>query len=252
LANRQVFITDEERKFIRQSSPRQRRSISQRLGSANDSIINAARNKEGEYPSFYMTFGIRATAAELETIFALLLTEADEDICLRLLWVFRRAPLPRLADLPRARLRQRLFDWADSQYGKLRMAAVAALARISDNRVYRLGRSKLANRQLTGVDTGTIDLFINNYHAGDAQLILAVLNEVEIDNEDLFSIGYSILRLSEKQSNLELGLLLNWMYDRTPCSCCREQAVTRLKEDGQITDILLAEYPFDSTEWNPS
>jgi hypothetical protein len=61
-----------------------------------------------------------------------------------------------------------------------------------------------------GVDIETIDLFINNYHSGDAELILAVLNEVEIDNEDLFPIGYSILRLSEKQSNSELGLLLNW------------------------------------------
>jgi hypothetical protein len=244
LIDRQVFMTDEERKSTRQSSPRQRRSISQRLGSANETIIDAARNKEGEYPSIYMTFGIRATPSELETILGLLLTETDEDICLRLLWVFSRKPLPRLAD--------RLFDWADSQYGKLRMAAVAALARISDDRVYQLGRSKLAKRQLTGVDIGTIDLFINNYHSGDAELILAVLNEVEIDREDLFLIGYGILRLSEKQSNLELGLLLNWMYDRTPCSCCREQAVSRLKEYGQMTDRLLAEYPFDSTEWNPS
>ncbi len=244
LIDRQVFMTDEERKSIQQSSPRKKTS--------SETILDAAQNKEGEYPSIYTMFGIRATAAELETIFGLLLTESDEDICLRLLWIFRRAPLPRLADLPRARLHQRLFDWVDSPYGKLRMAAVEALARISDDRVYQLGRSKLAKSQLTGVDIGTIDLFINNYHSGDAQLILAMLNEVEIDREDLFSIGYGILRLREKQANPELGLLLNWMYDRTPCSCCREQAVTRLKEDGQITDILLAEYRFDSTEWNPS
>jgi hypothetical protein len=126
LIYRQVFMTDEERKSARQSSLRQKISI--------ETILNAARNKEGEYPSIYMTFGVRATATELETVFDLLLTEADEDICLRLLWIFRHTPLPRLAD--------RLFDWADSSYGKLRMAAVEVLARISDDRVYRLGRSK--------------------------------------------------------------------------------------------------------------
>jgi hypothetical protein len=239
LIDRQIFITDEERESIRQSSPRQKTSISQRLGSANETILNAARNKEGEYPSIYMTFGIRATAAELETIFDLLLTESDEDICLRLLWIFRRTPLPRLAD--------RLFDWADSPYGKLRMAAVVALARISDDRVYDLGRLKLAHRQLTGVDTGTIDLFINNYHAGDAELLLAGLNDVEIDEDDRWTVCYGILSLTKQQSNPELGLLLNWMYALTPCSCCRESAVTKLIEYGQMSDSLLAEYPFDST-----
>jgi hypothetical protein len=168
LIDRQVFMTDEERKSAQQSSPRQKISI--------ETILNAARNKEGEYPSIYITFGARSTAAELETVFDLLLTEADEDICLRLLWIFSRTPLPRLAD--------RLFNWADSQYGKLRMAAVEALAQIYDDRVYQLGRSKLAHRQLTGMDTGTIDLFIHNYHSGDAELILAGLNDVEIVDED--------------------------------------------------------------------
>jgi hypothetical protein len=232
LIDRQVFMTDEERKFTRQSSPRKKTSI--------ETILNAARNKEGEYPSIYMTFAVRATATELETVFDLLLTEADEDICLRLLWMFRRTPLPRLAD--------RLFDWADSSYGKLRMAAVEVLARISDDRVYGLGRSKLAHRQLTGMDIGTIDLFIHNYHSGDEELLLAGLNDVEINDEDRFSIGRSILSLSQQQSHPELGLLLNWMYDLTPCSCCRESAVIELKEYGQMTDKLLAEYPFDSRD----
>jgi hypothetical protein len=242
LIDRQVFMTDEERESTRQSSPRQKISISQRLGSANETIIDAARNKRSEYPSFYTTIGIRSTAAELEPIFDLLLTEADEDICLRLLWVFRRAPLPRLAD--------RLFDWADSEYGKLRMAAVKALAQISDDRVYQLGRSKLANRQLTGMDTGTIDLFINNYHSGDAELLLAGLNDVEID-EDRWTICYGILSLTKKQSNPELGLLLNWIYDRTPCSCCRQRAVSQLSDYGLLSDRLLAEYRFDATQWDP-
>ncbi len=235
LIDRQVFMTDEERKSTLQSSPRPKISI--------ETIIHAARNKEREHPSIYTLFGVRSTAEELETIFDLLLTELDEDICLRLLWIFRRTLLPRLAD--------RLFDWADSSHGKLRMAAVEVLARISDDRVYRLGRSKLAHRQLTGMDTGTIDLFIHNYHLGDAELILAGLNDVEIVDEDRWTICYGILSLTKKQSHPELGLLLNWMYDITPCSYCRERAVIELKEYGQMSDRLLAEYPFDSREWDP-
>jgi hypothetical protein len=204
-------------------------------------IIDRAQHKEQQYPSIYAGFGYRATAIELDTIFNLLLSEPDEEICLRLLWVFTRASLPSLAD--------RLFDWANSEDKRLRTAAIQALAQTSADRVYQLGRSKLAARQLTGADIKTINLFINNYHSGDAELILTGLNEVEIDPDDLLMIGCSIIKLSQQQSDLEAAILLMWMYDRTPCSCCRERAMTQLEKDRQLSDILLAEYRYDATQW---
>ncbi len=198
--------------------------------------------KEGKYPSDFYRRCHHLTAAELEIIFELLPIETDEDICLRLLWAFFFKPLPRLVD--------RFFDWADSQNERLRDAAIRVISQTSDDRVYQLGRSKLESRQLTGAHGSTIDLFINNYHAGDAGLILAGLNEVRIDDTwDVHLLGSSIVDLSKKQSNPELGVLLNWLYDRTPCSYCRERAIIELEYYHQMTDRLLAEYPFDSIEW---
>jgi hypothetical protein len=206
-------------------------------------IIDLARCKKHEYPSIYMRFGQKyATLAELETVFNLLLNESDEEICLRLLWVFRRASIPRLAD--------RLFEWVDSQTDLLKISALQALAQISDDRIYRLGRSKLAKDRLTGVDTNTLDLFINNYRAGDAELILAKLQSIEIDSEDLHAIGFSIDDISKQQVNPELVILLEWIYDRTPCCICRNRIVEQLKIYQLLPDRILAEYQFDSREWD--
>jgi hypothetical protein len=206
-------------------------------------IIDLARHKKHDYPYIYMRFGQKnATPAELETVFSLLLNEPDEEICLRLLWVFRRAPMPRLAE--------RLFEWVDSQTDLLKIAALQAFAQISDDRIYQLGRSKLAKGQITGVDTDTLDLFINNYHAGDAALILAKLKAVEIDPEDLHDIGFSIFYISEKQVNPELVILLEWIYDRTPCCICRDCTIGQLKIYQPLPDRILAEYQFDSRKWD--
>jgi hypothetical protein len=206
-------------------------------------IINLARRKKHDYPSIYMRFGQKnATPAELETVFSLLLNEPDEEICLRLLWVFRRAPIPILAE--------RLFEWVDSQTDLLKIAALQALAQISDDRIYQLGRSKLAAGQITGEDTDTIDLFINNYHAGDAELILAKLQAVEIDPEDLHAIGFSIDDISQKQINPELVILLEWIYDRTPCCICRDRIIEQLKIYQPLPNPILTEYQFDSRKWD--
>jgi hypothetical protein len=131
----------------------------------------------------------------------------------------------------------------------LKTAALQALAQISNDRIYQLGRSKLEKSQITGVDIDTLDLFINNYHAGDAELILAGLKAVEIDIEDLHAIGFSIFYISEKQVNPELVILLEWIYDRTPCSICRKDIVEQLKMYDRLRDELLAEYQFDSRQF---
>jgi hypothetical protein len=221
---------------------RAERSLQPKRRITLEKIIDLARHKKHEYPSIYMRFGQKnATSEELATVFSLLLNEPDEQICLRLLWVFRRAPMPRLAE--------RLFEWVDSKNDLLKTAALQALAQISDDRIYQLGRSKLDKGQITGVDTDTLDLFINNYRSGDAELILDRLKAVEIDIEDLHAIGFSIFYISEKQVNPELVILLEWIYDRTPCSICRKDIVEQLKMYDRLRDELLAEYQFDSRQF---
>jgi hypothetical protein len=217
---------------------RAERSLQPQQRMTLEKIIDLARCKKHEYPFIYKRFGQKATTAELETVFSLLLNETDEDIYLRLLWIFRRAPMPRLAEC--------LFEWADSDRNLIKTAALQALAQISDDRVHQLGRSKLADTQFNCLYADTLDLFINNYHSGDAESILGRLNAVEIDRADFHSIGLSIYDLSEKQSNPELAVLLEWIYDRTPCSICRKLIFGQLESYGLVSDELLTEYQFDS------
>jgi hypothetical protein len=206
-----------------------------------EDIIGLARCKKYEYPSVYMRFGQKATAAELEMIFNLLVNEPDKDICLRLLWIFRLTAIPRLSE--------RLFEWLDNKNDLLKIATIQAISQISDDRVYQLGRSKLESGQLIGVDIGTLDLFVNNYYSGDAVLILDRLNTTNIDREDLHSIGFSLVDMSERQVNPELVILLEWIYDRTPCSICRERVFKQLEIYGKFSDQILAEYQFDSRQF---
>ncbi len=233
LIDREVFIAPDRQKLA---------SASQSNRISIETILDKVRSKQYDYPQVYASFGCRATGVELAEILNLLSRERDEEICLRLVWIFWRTPLPRLVDC--------LFGWVDSHNKQLRIATIKALSQISDRRVYELARMKVANYQLFGADIKTIDLFIHNYHLGDAELIFNSLNNEKIDNEDLVLIGCSIIALSEKEANPELSILLAWMYDRTPCSCCRSRAVKQLQQDRQLPDRILTEYQFDSTKWD--
>jgi hypothetical protein len=203
----------------------ERRSPSPERTLSVEKIIARASQKQDRYPAFYMQFGRQAPAVELDRIFDLLLTESDEDIYLRLLWVFWRTPLPRLDD--------RILASVDRNSDLIRSATISAISQIKDDRIHQLARSKV----LTGIDDNTLDLFINNYHAGDAQIILTSLNEIAPDREDLHAIGTSIIRICEKQHHPELVPLLAWIYDRTPCSDCRQSIVTELENIGKLAII---------------
>jgi hypothetical protein len=223
---------NDRKRAERTPQPRKRASIQE--------IIELARNKKHER-HVYERFGSKATAIELETIFELLLKEPDEDICLPLLWVFMEAPMPRLAD--------RIFDWLDSPDFRLKIAAFTAISQISDDRVYQLGRARLATGRFVDDDSRILDLFINNYHAGDAKIILASLNTVQIDRDDLHEIGFSIVDISKKQHNPEVVSLLSWIYEHNPCAICRECTVKQLKKYDRFDGKLLAEYQFNSRQF---
>lgn len=233
------YLIDTKRENERKCAERNSRS---KKRVSIQEIIELARTKKHEYCRVYSLFGSRATAAELETIFELLLKEPDEDICLRLLWIFMEAPMPRLVD--------RIFDWLDSPDTRLKTATFIAISQISDDRVYRLGRSRLATGLFVDDDRDTtLDLFVNNYYSGDAELILASLKGVEIDRDDLHSIGFNIVEISKKQNNPELVSLLCWIYNYNPCAICREFTVKQLQKYERFDGELLMEYQYDSRQF---
>jgi len=98
-------------------------------------ILEDAAAEVGEYPGYYLSFGRAATQEELKTVFNRLIAEKNEQVCLRLLWVFRRVEMPSI--------HPRLWEFVKSSNEQLRNAAFTDLAQINDLSVGEFARQKL-------------------------------------------------------------------------------------------------------------
>lgn len=203
-------------------------------------ILRDAKGKKGEFPGRYLAFGRSATAEELKTVYDHLLTEIDPAVRLRLLWVFRRAPLPKLD--------KRILEWAEGEDKELRAASINALAQISDAQIHELALSKLRAGKVLGADSDLIELFTNNFEETDCDEIDRALALSKPDWEDAHSLGFSILILSEKQQNTKLANALQWVYENTPCSNCRFKAIRQLEAWHVLSEEVLYECRFDAEE----
>lgn len=228
-------VTDEE-KERRKAESRQRVREKYPL----EKILSDAANGQGRGSGYYANFGYHATAEELERVYAALLSEEKEATLVRLLWVFRRIPLPRL--------HPQFFDWATGPADELRAAAIAALAKTTDTRVHELARQKLSTGALLGADNEVLDLFLHNYGNGDAELICQSLASMQPDADDAHSLAMGVIDLAEEHVDRDLHHALLWAYENTPCSICRHRAVVQLDKLGLLPDNLVRECLYDADE----
>jgi hypothetical protein len=203
-------------------------------------ILANARARKGKYPGRYMAFGRHATSEELETVFTRLLQEPDPAVQMRLLWVFRRAILPRLDP--------QIFAWANEEDEGLRSAAIAALTQVSDPQVHQLARNKVETGQLLGADQEALNLFLYNYESQDADLIARGLAGLHPNAEEAHSLGYSAMELAEKVPWQELSEAVRWVYENTPCAFCHYKAVKWLDQSGLLTAEQRQECRYDANE----
>tara|TARA_R110002073_G_scaffold292129_1_gene457384 strand:- start:2172 stop:2777 length:606 start_codon:yes stop_codon:yes gene_type:complete len=187
-----------------------------------------------------MSFGRHANTQEPEQIFNMLINEPKDSVRVRLLWVFRRAAIPRL-DL-------KLFEWALCKNKDLRSAAISALSQVSDKKIYELGREIVLNQELFEDTVEVVDLFIKNYRNDIPQLLLTSLKGVDVDEYGMHSIGCSIIELVDQNCDSELSVLFNWVYEETPCTQCRYDAIIHLERLQQLNKRLINECKFDASE----
>lgn len=229
----QVPVDKETAKQQRHEKVRQQLSL--------EDTLQKAKNKFGKYPSFYyMGFGQHATPGELEEIYRRLMMETDEEVQVRLLWVFRRAPLPRINEL--------FLLWAGGCNDALKEASLYALSQISDPRIHALARAKVKEGRLRGEDCKTLHLFLNNYQPEDAPLIMTALGAIEPNPDEAHSLGLDLINLSERHGDGGLAPALRWVYENTPCSKCRHGAIEQLDRLNQLPDDVVYECLFDGDE----
>ena len=123
-------------------------------------------------PHLYSRFGRHATPEELEAIYARLMQEKDDAIRVRLLWVFRRAPLPRLPDdrmgevgyafvVPklgsgddRATLSQQISGWARENMANYKVPrTVEIIDALPTNASGKVLKYELRDRAVAALDT---------------------------------------------------------------------------------------------------
>lgn len=203
-------------------------------------ILQDAKEKKGEFPGRYLSFGRHATPEELGVIYEHLLIETDPAVTLRLLWVFRRAPLPRLD--------KRIFVWANGRNKKIRTAAINALTQISDPKIHALALSKLKSGKILGADNNSIELFLKNFEEQDIDEITKALVLSKPTTDEAHGLGYGILQLAEKQQSIKLTDALKWVYENTPCTHCRFKAIQQLEKWRKLSEEMLYECQFDAEE----
>jgi hypothetical protein len=203
---------------------------------------DAKMKRKRVFPDRFQIFGRHALPEELEFIYRQILCEEDDEVRIRLLWIFRNAILPKLDD--------KFFSWADSENESLREITIRAISQISNEKVHNLAKEKTRKGQLTGADNKAIDLFLNNYEINDGKLISKALNNLKnLDITDVHSLGFSIVTLSKKHNDPGLSNALKWVYEETPCTNCRSNAVVHLDQYHQLNKTLIQECKVDA-DWS--
>lgn len=203
-------------------------------------ILVDATAASSDHPSQYMAIGKYATPEELEIAFQRLMEEPDEEVCVRLLWIFRRARMPRLDPL--------LWQFAASANDRLRDAAFEALAQLRHPSIGEYAREMLRSDGFTKTDLSALKLLVLNYRSENDELIGSALRRVNPETETAHGIGMIILEICKENCGAELLEALNWVYEHSPCATCRGKIVEHLLKLGKISPEVLEECRYDAIE----
>ncbi len=180
-------------------------------------IIALASNGKAESRRLYSRFGRWARNEDLNILLQHLRCETDPEACLRLLWVFGKAKLPHLD--------ARIWELAHDDDPRLQAAAVKALSSLCDPRVGELGRQRLRDNNFSAGKSDDIELFVNNYQAGDEELILAALERLAPNDDEAHDLGMSARRVCSHNNSPALTCVASWIYRTNPCTICRNDGV---------------------------
>lgn len=127
-----------------------------------------------------------------------------------------------------------LLNLVDVGQERVDLAALQALSQITNPTVRQL-TFRLIDTRAKGRGQA-IDLLARNFEVGDHAVVLGWL-EAEDDDEVLHSMGLDVTHFWKEHPDEESELrMLKILYERDPCSFCRERTVRRLIELGALTE----------------
>ena len=183
-------------------------------------------------------WGEQAAPAALERAAADLLREEDPERLRAYLHLFRRRPFPFAPG--------RLLALAHHEDERVARAALVALSQVAHPDVRRLALDLLGSEDSDGDRKGdAVELLVSNYRDGDHASIETLLHQ-EHDRDALHDVGFGALRVLETHPKPEHTRALLILYERGPCSECRERCVDQLHALGAVPRWMLEECRFDA------
>ncbi|MEO7688147.1 MAG: hypothetical protein ABIS51_02600 [Sphingomonas sp.] len=176
----------------------------------------------------------KLTEQEWQLLAADLELQTDEARALPYLRLFARRRFPGPA--------QQLARWVDCSNSRVAWAAAGALGQIRDPLVRKLALERLREKDSMG-----LRLLFSNYEPGDLDPIGSLLSEA-VDDYEAHDLGFGILDVVEENDvpPAEKRAVLISVYERTPCSICRRDAVSKLQSAGDVPLSIAQECRFDA------
>lgn len=138
-----------------------------------------------------------------------------------------------------------LFPIVESENRRSSWHAIRVLRRLHDHRVRNFAFELLeSGREIPGA----VLLLCSNYMPGDFVAIERAVRDVRFDDDGWHSLGTSVLNLlaSAPVPPNETRDMLLALYEKTPCSLCREQIVRRLHDHDLVPGWMARECEFDA------
>ena len=139
-----------------------------------------------------------------------------------------------------------LLQLTEAENKDVALSATIALGRVQ-HRAVRNYAFQLINQRRDGRHEA-IAILKNNFSPGDHQIALDWF-EQEADRSVRHQMGFELRKLWEMHSNAASeAMMLQMLYEKGPCSSCREYLLPRLIELGGLTDAMKAECAWDANQ----
>lgn len=181
---------------------------------------------------WFRRWGAQASEAQREIVFAALLAADDPEHVKRLFRCFANTGTPRFEP--------GLLRWLEHADERLVRAAVTALAPLTHPQLRQAAEHLIARGQITN----GVALLVNNLADGDFSRCAEHLRRLE-DADELHHLIGEVLNLCEAHPGVEALDCLLLIYEVSPCTTCRRQAVKALMASNTAPDWVLEECMFD-------
>ncbi len=183
-------------------------------------------------------WGRRATDVDVAKAAEDLLREEDRDRLVAYMHIFQRRSFP----LPH----HRLLSLATSPDEELASASLFALANLGDPQVRALALELIElERPPGGSPDLVLRLLIENYREGDHRIIERLLAD-ETDRDEFHELGLRAMNVFEANKTPDARDSLMLIYERGPCSFCRETCLGLLDSLDLLPDWIVDECRYDS------